>query len=110
MAGSIHGVKRLECEERNAAQVRLNSFFFRLRILNVKNLLQKFHDGVVQNTVEKRIETLRNEMRGISAFIVTSFDEHQTVQFDDTEGRLEFISGYSGPVGDAVVIKCPLIL
>lgn len=39
----------------------------------------------------------------IDAYIVTSFDEHQNYQSDDSEGRLEFISGFSGPIGDAVV-------
>lgn len=39
----------------------------------------------------------------IHAYIVTSFDEHQNHIEDDAEGRLEFISGFSGPVGDAVV-------
>lgn len=61
-----------------------------------------------------RIKALRNEMISrsssqaskIDAFIVTSFDEHQTVQSDDSEGRLEFISGFSGPIGDAVVNYC----
>lgn len=39
----------------------------------------------------------------LDALIVSSFDEHQTHQFDDSEGRLQFISGFSGLVGDAVV-------
>jgi hypothetical protein len=39
----------------------------------------------------------------INAFIVTTFDEHQTYQTDDTESQLQYISGYSGPMGYAVV-------
>lgn len=58
--------------------------------------------------VEQRLKTLRNEMRSrgstIDAYIVTSYDEHQIYQPDDIESRLEFISGFGGPIGDAVVI------
>lgn len=62
--------------------------------------------------VEERLKTLRNEMKSrshqsgseIDAFIVTSYDEHQIYQSDDLESRLQFISGFSGPIGDAVVI------
>lgn len=39
----------------------------------------------------------------IDAYIVTSYDEHQIYQNDDIEGRLQFISGFSGQIGDAVV-------
>lgn len=39
----------------------------------------------------------------INAFIVSSFDEHQSYLTDDSEGKLQFISGFSGAVGDAVV-------
>ena len=48
----------------------------------------------------------------VDAYIVTSYDEHQNHQDDDTEGRLEFISGFSGPIGDAVVrlILSPLFV
>ena len=62
--------------------------------------------------MERRLQVLRNEMRirsssqghsEIDAYIVTSFDEHQNHQEDDSNGRLQFISGFSGPVGDAVV-------
>lgn len=67
---------------------------------------------MAQSTTEKRVDALRNEMKSrsqvhslsVDAFIVTSFDEHQTHQSDGSEGRLEFISGYSGSIGDAVVI------
>lgn len=72
---------------------------------------QKFQDGMEQSEIESRISALRNEMRtrtssagsAIDAYIVTSYDEHQTFQTDDTVGRLQFISGFSGPIGDAVV-------
>lgn len=57
------------------------------------------------------MQALRNEMRirssiqgpEIDAYIVTTFDEHQTHQDDFKEGRLEYISGFSGPIADAVV-------
>lgn len=62
------------------------------------------------SNIEKRVDALRNEMRirspyntELDAYIVTSYDEHQNYQSDDTEGRLQFISGFSGPIGDAVV-------
>lgn len=91
LAGSIHGINRPKCEEKDA--------------------LQKFVEEKELTKVERRVEALRNEMRsrsssqgeGIEAFIVTSFDEHQTFQTDDNVGRLEFISGFTGPVGDAVI-------
>lgn len=41
--------------------------------------------------------------RSLSSYIITSYDEHQIYQTDDTEGNLQFISGFSG-VGDVVVI------
>jgi hypothetical protein len=61
--------------------------------------------------MKSRMNALRAEMavhsdhRGpqINAYIVTPFDEHQTYQTDDTESQLQYISGYSGPTGYAVV-------
>jgi hypothetical protein len=61
--------------------------------------------------MERRLQALRNEMRirsslqghEIDAYIVTTFDEHHNHQEDDVEGRLQFISGFSGPIADAVV-------
>lgn len=63
--------------------------------------------------MERRLEALRKIMRErsslqgpeIEAYIVTSFDEHQNHQEDDASGRLQYISGFSGPIGDAVVSK-----
>lgn len=48
---------------------------------------------------------IRTSLQGpeIDAYIVSSFDEHQSQQIDDAEKRLEFISGFSGPIGDTVV-------
>lgn len=51
-----------------------------------------------------RTRTVSSRGSEIDAYIVTSYDEHQIYQSDDLEGRLQFISGFSGPVGDAVVI------
>lgn len=73
--------------------------------------LKKFIEGKEENEMKSRLQALRDEMlihsdhRGpqISAYIVTTFDEHQTYQTDDTEGQLQFISGFSGPTGYAVV-------
>lgn len=51
-----------------------------------------------------RSRTVSSRGSEIDAYIVTSYDEHQIHQSDDLEGRLQFISGFSGPIGDAVVI------
>jgi hypothetical protein len=39
----------------------------------------------------------------IDAYIMSSFDEHQKYEVDDDDSRLKYISGFSGPVGDAIV-------
>ena len=41
----------------------------------------------------------------IDAYIVSSYDEHQLDQMDESDQRRKFISGFTGTVGDAVVIK-----
>lgn len=51
---------------------------------------------------------LRSEMEmrsQIDAFILTSYDEHQNYEPDDMEGRLQFISGFSGPFAYVVVSR-----
>lgn len=61
--------------------------------------------------MKKRLHTLRSLMAThshengpqIDAYIVTPFDEHQTFQTDDTESYLQYISGYTGPTGFALV-------
>ena len=57
------------------------------------------------------MEELRNVMRDrstiqgpeIHAYIVTTFDEHQSHEENGRESRLQYISGFSGPIADAVV-------
>lgn len=39
----------------------------------------------------------------VDAYLVSSYDEHQKCEADDDDSRLKFISGFSGPVGSAVV-------
>lgn len=39
----------------------------------------------------------------VDAYVLSSYDEHQKFEPDDDDSRLKFISGFSGPVGDAVV-------
>lgn len=39
----------------------------------------------------------------IDAYIVTTFDEHHNHQEEDVESRLQYISGFTGPIADAVV-------
>jgi hypothetical protein len=46
---------------------------------------------------------MRNQRPEIDAYIVTTFDEHQTHEDDGKEGRLQFISGFTGPIADAAV-------
>lgn len=63
--------------------------------------------------MQSRLSALRNEMRvrtslqgpEIEAYIVSSFDEHQSDKTDESERRLEFISGFTGLNGDAVVMN-----
>lgn len=45
-----------------------------------------------------------SEGQTIDAYIITTFDEHQDYQEDDLEGRLQFISGFTGSFAYAVVI------
>lgn len=59
---------------------------------------------------ENRMQVLRNEMRirssqshEIDAFIVTTYDEHHNHLDDDAEGRVEYISGFTGPIAYAAV-------
>ncbi|CAO1403440.1 unnamed protein product [Diamesa hyperborea] len=63
--------------------------------------------------MQSRLSALRNEMRvrtslqgpEIEAYIVSSFDEHQSDKTDESERRLEFISGFTGLNGDAVITE-----
>lgn len=41
----------------------------------------------------------------IDAYIMGSFDEHQKYEANDDDSRLKYISGFSGPVGDAIVSR-----
>lgn len=76
-----------------------------------ENSFQKFQEEKEESEADRRLSDLRNVMRSrsssqghaIEALIVSSFDEHQPYQTDDTEGRLQYISGFSGTVGDVVV-------
>ncbi|KAJ8978367.1 hypothetical protein NQ317_018599, partial [Molorchus minor] len=63
------------------------------------------------NTLE-RVKNLTDIMKddvsssipgGIHAYIITSTDEHQSIEIEDHEKRRQFISGFSGAYGDAVV-------
>jgi hypothetical protein len=77
----------------------------------IKFVSQKFSEGKEETDLKIRLQALRNEMRTrssthgpeIDAFIVTTFDEHQNHQENDIEGRLQYISGFSGPIADVVV-------
>ncbi|XP_067006928.2 xaa-Pro aminopeptidase 1 [Anabrus simplex] len=53
----------------------------------------------------QRLERLRQEMRNyyISAYIVSSGDEHQSEYIANHDKRREYISGFSGSAGDAVI-------
>jgi hypothetical protein len=75
------------------------------------HFLKLYEDGDVNKDLRKRLITLRNQMRirasvqgaEIDAYIVTSFDEHQTERTAPDDRRREFISGFTGDIGDAVV-------
>lgn len=77
----------------------------------IKSISQKYQDGKEVTERERRMQALRNEMRDrssilgpeIDAYIVTTFDEHQSHQEDGKESRLQYISGFSGPIADAAV-------
>lgn len=77
----------------------------------IKFISQKYYEEKEVTEIETRLQALRSQMRSrstlqgpqLEAYIVTSFDEHQNHQEDDATGRLQFISGFSGPIGDAVV-------
>lgn len=45
-----------------------------------------------------------SEGQTIDAYIMTTFDEHQDYQEYDLEGRLQFISGFTGSFAYIVVI------
>ncbi|XP_053682697.1 xaa-Pro aminopeptidase ApepP [Sabethes cyaneus] len=61
-------------------------------------------------TLHQRLTALRNEMRTrsstqtaeIDAYVITTYDEHMSDQLMDSDKRLNFVSGFSGP-GLAVV-------
>ena len=77
----------------------------------IKSISQKYQDGKEVTRRERRMEELRNVMRDrstiqgpeIHAYIVTTFDEHQSHEENGRESRLQYISGFSGPIADAVV-------
>ncbi|XP_060524186.1 xaa-Pro aminopeptidase 1-like isoform X2 [Cylas formicarius] len=59
----------------------------------------------------QRLSTLREKMQSevvlgtqpIQGYIVTSSDEHQSVEIEEYERRREYISGFSGSYGDAII-------
>ncbi|XP_076251360.1 xaa-Pro aminopeptidase ApepP-like isoform X1 [Rhynchophorus ferrugineus] len=82
------GELRKACSRRgNAVQPsrRLNSTS---RLIELRQLMRS----------EVRLQTLP-----IDAYIITSSDEHQSVEVDEYERRREFISGFSGSYGDAII-------
>jgi hypothetical protein len=80
----------------------------------IKSISQKYQEGKEVTERELRVQALRNLMRDrshikgpqIDAYIVTTFDEHHNHQENGIESRLQYISGFSGPIADAVVSSC----
>lgn len=61
--------------------------------------------------MRERLEGLRNlfnfdnvlKEQPIQAYIVTSYDEHQNQNLDESDKRIKFISGFTGKNANAVV-------
>ncbi|KAL1490820.1 hypothetical protein ABEB36_013449 [Hypothenemus hampei] len=46
----------------------------------------------------------------VDAYLVTSSDEHQSVEVDEYDRRREYISGFSGSYGDAIITRDKAVL
>jgi hypothetical protein len=64
-----------------------------------------------EETIDDRLVGLRNRMQSesIDAYVVTSFNDHQSELKDVSESPLKFISGFSAS-GEAAVKKIILII
>ncbi|KAG4068636.1 hypothetical protein HA402_002327 [Bradysia odoriphaga] len=58
----------------------------------------------------RRLMANRNPNQALSAYIVTSFDDHQNEDVADCDKRREFISGFSGLRADVVITQKSLAL
>ncbi|XP_049799678.1 xaa-Pro aminopeptidase ApepP-like [Schistocerca nitens] len=61
------------------------------------------HPLAVNTTERLRMLRERMEYYGIAAYIVTSSDEHQSEYVADHDRRRDYVSGFTGSAGDAVV-------
>ncbi|KAF2894515.1 hypothetical protein ILUMI_11643 [Ignelater luminosus] len=57
-----------------------------------------------------RLTALRKLMSEIDAVLVTSDDEHQTSYVSESDKRRQYISGFSGSLGDALITKTEALL
>ncbi|XP_058057335.1 xaa-Pro aminopeptidase ApepP [Anopheles bellator] len=89
--GEFHGIRRAKCQQgRDRTQI---------------------YEGV-DNVLMKRLQALRTEMRTrtstqsaeLDAYLVPSYDEHQSQYQMESDQRIKFLTGFSGTEGAAVVL------
>jgi len=68
---------------------------------------QSFEERASPGKGGERLKTLRAELarRGLDGFIVTTADEHQNEYVPACEERLAWLTGFTGSLGAAVVLK-----
>ncbi len=68
---------------------------------------QSFHDCADKNASRPRVSSLRKELakQQLDGFLVPRSDEHQSEYVPACEERLEFISGFTGSAGFALILK-----
>lgn len=65
------------------------------------------------NVLMKRLQALRAEMRNrastqsaeLDAYLVPSFDEHQSTYLMESDQRVKYLTGFGGTIGEAVVLQ-----
>lgn len=91
-ANEFHGVRRAKCpSNRDRPQL---------------------YEGL-DNVLMKRLQALRSEMRTktstqvaeLDAYLVPAFDEHQSTYLMESDQRVQFLTGFSGTIGEAVVLQ-----
>ncbi|BES92188.1 X-prolyl aminopeptidase (Aminopeptidase P) [Nesidiocoris tenuis] len=83
-----------------------------LMALFVTSAISGAPQGKVTKTLENRLVQLRKLMKDhdIQAYIIPSSDDHQTEFVPKPDQRREFISGFSGSMGDALVTTAAALL
>ena len=75
--------------------------------LNMRHMFQSFEDPSASNDTAARIAQLREIMRAekIDAYLVPRADEHQGEYVPPQSERLQWLTGFSGSAGLAVIAK-----